>query len=114
MAGLVLVSFLGALISALPHLIWFWKTGSPQWIGDYDELGVYLAVSSRSYFNRVFWFSDPTIIGSGPTSFPWLQMFPGHFLNWLLGFSPQNVFHMANRRRDQYWCGLVSALSVEN
>lgn len=90
-AGLVLVSFLGALVSVLPHLIWYWKSGSPLWISDYDELGLYLAVSSQSYFNHVFWFSDPAIISSSPTSFPWLQMFPGHFLNWALGYSPTNV-----------------------
>lgn len=68
---------LGLLVALLPHLIWWERTGSPDWIMNDDELVAYLPLGAHSYHNHPWRTGDPTLASGGRTLFPWLQVIPG-------------------------------------
>ena len=51
---LALTLLFGFMISTLPHWTSWVRTGSPVWVSDTDELGIYLQSASQAYFNHVY------------------------------------------------------------
>ncbi|MEK7684053.1 MAG: hypothetical protein AAB466_01380 [Verrucomicrobiota bacterium] len=101
----IICTFVGMLVSALPHLLWWVKTGSPAWIGSYDELVCYYPVSCQAYHSHPASLSDPTFATGGATMFPWLQLVPGILTAKVLGWGPLGI-GMAWR----LWAGFSVAL----
>jgi hypothetical protein len=81
----------GALISALPHLIEWARTGEPAWIADYDEAEIYLGTVGRAYRFHPAYLSDPVPADDSPSIYPWLQMAPGVLLARALGLGPMRI-----------------------
>jgi hypothetical protein len=89
--ALLLCIVCGVLISTLPHLVWWARTGSPVWIADNDEL-VYLSTASQAYFNHPTRLGDPLLAGGGTgVMFPWLQFAPGVLSAKLLHIGPMHI-----------------------
>jgi hypothetical protein len=80
----------GLLISTLPHIIWFIKTGDPAWIADSDDI-LYLSYSANSYYNDSLNLGDPVLISGGVTKYPWIQFIPPVLLAKLLGIAPVHI-----------------------
>ena len=85
-----LLILFGVLISTLPHLLWFFKTGDPTWIADNDDI-LYLSYTANSYFNNLLDLADPVLINGGSTIYPWIQFIPPVLLAKLFGFSPVHI-----------------------
>jgi hypothetical protein len=88
---LILTLLFGVLISTLPHLIYWARTGSPVWIADTDELTIYLQTASQAYFNHVGRVTDPYFVAPRPTIYPWIQIIPGTFIAWACGLGPMAI-----------------------
>ena len=92
MAPLLVTIFFGVLLSALPHLLAWIKTGAPVWIADTDELELYLKTASKAYFNHPWFISDPVFADSTkPTVYPWLQFFPATMIAYILNLGPMSI-----------------------
>jgi hypothetical protein len=85
--ALILCAAVGILISALPHLIWWAKTGEPVWLADNDDL-VSLAASANAYHNHPLYMSDLLRESGGDTIFPGLQYIPFVLAAKVLSLNP--------------------------
>ncbi len=81
--------FLGALISVLPHLLFFIKCHLLFWVSNEDELEIYLPIAAKAYFNHPGYFSDPVFESFRPTTFPWIQFFPVNAVISLFSLGPE-------------------------
>jgi len=81
----------GILMSTLPHGVIWARSGSPLWVTDDDELGVYLATASQTYLNHPTYLTDPVFATPRPTIFPWLTIVPGMLVARVLGLGPLAV-----------------------
>src|SRR5258708_23980887 len=81
---------LGLLVSLLPHLVWWSRTGSPVWIADNYEL-LSLSYARQGYFNHPDYLSDPALTRGGRGMYPWLQLVPGILVAKLLGLGPLGI-----------------------
>ena len=81
----------GLSVALLPHLLWWLRTGSPDWIMNDDELVAYLPLGAHSYHNHPWKTGDPTMVSGGRTIFPWLQVIPGVTVARLLGLGPVGI-----------------------
>ncbi len=82
---------LGLLLSALPHLVAYAKTGSSHWVADSDELSLYLPVSARLYHGEGFELLDPVSPDPAPTVYPWSQLAPATVMARSLRSGPLSV-----------------------
>jgi|GEM_PF-957660 len=85
--ALFLAAVIGTILSIIPHILWFFKTGTPEWFADSDDL-LYLAYSAFAYYNHPLYLSDPVLMYGGSTMYPWLQLIPGVIITKLLGINP--------------------------
>jgi hypothetical protein len=85
-----LLVLFGILISTLPHILWFLKTGDPAWIADNDDI-LYLSYTANSYFNNPLDLSDPVLANGGVTKYPWIQFIPPVLLAKLFGLDPVHI-----------------------
>ncbi|MBX6312332.1 MAG: hypothetical protein IRY99_05345 [Isosphaeraceae bacterium] len=84
--------FVSVLLFLLPHLLWWPRLGAPIWIADHDELGAYLAIGSKAYFNHPTSLSDPVRADDGGLcAYSWLQLVPGIALARALGLGPMGI-----------------------
>src|SRR5229473_5658738 len=90
MLAMLICIVVGLLVSLLPHLVRWARTGSPVWIADNDEL-LYLSYASQAYFNHPGYLSDPALTRGGTGIYPWLQLVPGILVAKLLGLSPLGI-----------------------
>ncbi len=91
---LLLCSFLGALISALPNLISARQSSSPVWIADNDQYTI-AALASQSYLHHIWRFSDPALAaGEGHSSYSWIVFAPGILTAKLLRTGPGSVMFL--------------------
>ena len=65
----------GILLSTLPNLIWWVKTGDPSWVSDADEV-VYLEGTGLAYHQGWNYPRDPAADGGGLALGPWLAVSP--------------------------------------
>jgi hypothetical protein len=71
----VLVCFLAtSAVVLVPALIWWTKLGKFIYIQGYDNL-FYLILAAQSYYNHLFYLSDPIVQGA-PVVYPWLLFIP--------------------------------------
>ena len=84
LAAVTVCIFAGAVMSALPHLIEWWRTGHAVWIADYDELDIYLPVASHAWHGNPWHLADPVCPGRD-SYLPWLFINPAVILARLLG-----------------------------
>jgi hypothetical protein len=94
----------GVLLAVLPHIVWWFKLGSPVWIADYDDL-LYLSVASRAYHDHPAYLSDPASVEDRAVIFDWLEFAPGILLAKVLRWGPLGI-NLAWR----IWAGLTIAL----
>ena len=80
----------GVIISTLPHLVEWWRSGHLVWIADYDDLDVYLLIASNAYHRHPSYLTDPYCLGRS-SYLPWLQIVPGVFITRLLGLPPTYI-----------------------
>jgi hypothetical protein len=80
----------GLALAILPHVIWWQKSGDPNWIADDDEV-LYLTIASQSYFEHPSYISDPSSSESKPTYYPWLQFVPAVLIAKGLGLGPLGI-----------------------
>src|SRR5260370_39818701 len=64
---------IGVLLAVLPHILWWFRLGSPVWIADYDDL-LYLTVASRSYHEHPTYLSDQASVRGGGARFFVLEL----------------------------------------
>ena len=83
-AAVAICILAGALMSALPHLIEWWRTGHAIWIADYDELDIYLPVASHAWHGNPWHLADPVCLGRD-SYLPWLFVNPAVIVTRLLG-----------------------------
>lgn len=67
---------LGAMISTLPHAVWWASSGDPTWIADHDDL-FYLALGGRAYDSPRFSPSDPVVAKAAASIYRPLPLVPG-------------------------------------
>jgi hypothetical protein len=85
--AIALAVIIGVTLSLMPHIFWFFKTGNPVSFADHDDT-LYLSYAATAYHNHPLYLSDPVLVESGSTMYPWLQFIPGIMLAKLLGISP--------------------------
>jgi len=86
LAAVAVCVLAGALMSALPHLLEWWRTGHAVWIADYDELDIYLPVASHAWHGNPWHLGDPVCPGRD-SYLPWLVINPAVIVVRLLGLS---------------------------
>ncbi len=82
-----LAAIIGIILSLMPHILGFLKTGNPVSFADNDDL-LYLAYATNAYHNHPLYLSDPVLLEGGSSIYPWLQFIPGVLITKLLGLSP--------------------------
>jgi hypothetical protein len=85
--ALVVCAVAGLLLSALPHLLWWAKTGKPVWIADNDDL-VSLAASANTYHNHPTYVGDILRESGGDSIYPALQYLPFVWVAKVIGLPP--------------------------
>lgn len=85
--AITLAVIIGIILSLMPHILWFFKTGSPVSFADNDDI-LYLSYATTAYHNHPLYLSDPVLIEGGSTMYSWLQFIPGVMITKLLGISP--------------------------
>ncbi len=80
----------GTLISTLPHLLAWARTGRPFYVATVDERH-YLAVASQAYFNHPTTLADPVRAGGGANIYRSLSFLPGVWAAKLLGLGPLGI-----------------------
>ncbi len=103
----VVCSGFGLVLALLPHLIWWFKQGSPNWIASNDELVCYYPVASQAYFNHPWYLSDSTFVTGGATMYPWLQFVPAIGLAKCFGLGPLGIGLVWRA-----WAGISMALGL--
>ncbi|HEX5269552.1 MAG TPA: hypothetical protein VFW33_03645, partial [Gemmataceae bacterium] len=84
-------TLLGLLLSALPHLVAWQRTGRPEWFADHDDFAVYMLLGSRAYHDHPTYLTDPVCRGERESAYSSLQSAPGVCLARLLGLGPLTV-----------------------
>lgn len=86
-AAAVCVVF-GVVMSVLPYILWWARTGEPVWLADYDEL-YYLQIAGQAYFHHPMSLSDPVVAAPGSrNAYSVVTMTPGVVAARLLGMGP--------------------------
>jgi hypothetical protein len=80
----------GVSIAALPHILAWAKTGSPDFISTVDEK-YYLAVASQAYSNHVGKLSDPVFAGAAVNVYRLLPFLPGVWAAKVLELGPLGI-----------------------
>jgi hypothetical protein len=80
---IALCAVTGVLLSTLPHILSFLRTGQPIWFADHDDL-LYGTFASYAYNHATWSLQDPVTRDGGATIYPWLQFMPGILLARLL------------------------------
>jgi hypothetical protein len=73
---ITLCALTGVLLSTLPHILAFLRTGQPIWFADHDDL-LYGTFGSYAYSHATWSVQDPVTRDGGATIYPWLQFMPG-------------------------------------
>jgi hypothetical protein len=82
---------LGLLLSILPHLIAWQRTGRLEWFADHDDFSFYMLLGSQAYHNHPTCLSDPTYPQYRETVFSSIQSAPGVSLAWALNLGPISI-----------------------
>lgn len=82
---------IGLGLSLYPHLLAWFRTGSPAWIASFDEFECYLPLASNAWHNHPWHLADPWQEQGGDSMFPWLQIVPATLVAKLLGTDPFGV-----------------------
>lgn len=85
--AIALAVIVGVTLSLMPHILWFFKTGSPVSFADSDDV-LYLSYAATAYHNHPLYLSDPVLIKYGSTMYSWLQFIPGIIIAKLLAINP--------------------------
>ena len=80
----------GLLLSTLPHILSWARTGSAGWLNDDDSV-LYLAFTARAYHHHPFSLTDPMLAGGGPTIYQRALLNPGIVLARALGLGPMGI-----------------------
>lgn len=104
--AMVAAIIIGIALSALPHLIWFMRTGSPVWIADHDDMAN-LGTAATALRNQSLFLSDPAKPSGGSTIMPLLPLLPGTLGAGILRLEP---IHLNLLWR--LWAGLSIALML--
>jgi hypothetical protein len=84
----VCLALLGTLLSLLPHLVAWQRTGRPEWFADHDDFSVYALLGSRAYHEHPTYLTDPVCRDERESVFSNLQSAPGVCLARLLNLGP--------------------------
>ncbi len=103
--AMIVLAIIGIILSELPHILWFLKTGSPLVLSDKDDK-LYLAYAADAYFNHPFYLSDPVLKEGGDTMYPWLQFIPGVLLTKVLGLGTGYINIIW-----RFWAGLSISIA---
>jgi hypothetical protein len=85
--AIALSVIVGVTLSLMPHILWFFKTGSPVSFADSDDI-LYQSYATTAYHNHPLYLSDPVLKEGGSTIYPWLQFIPGVIITKLLDLNP--------------------------
>jgi len=103
--AMIVLAIIGIILSELPHILWFLKTGSPLILSDKDDK-LYLAYAADAYFNHPFYLSDPVLKEGGDTMYPWIQFIPGVLLTKVLGLGTGYINIIW-----RFWAGLSISIA---
>jgi len=81
----------GLLISMLPHLLQWVRTGDATWVCDTDELVPYGQLIAHSYQQHPWKLGDPALPSGGASMYPWIQFVPWILLSKAMNLGPVGV-----------------------